>query len=97
MFLLQHVIHNFGTSYAIKILRHLREAAVVGKTKLLVVAQVVQHACREQAITGDIKMPDLPVAPEPMLPNVRIHCYSPTVNTDLKTVVWDGGWSPIPT
>lgn len=64
-------MHDWSASYGIKILRHLREAAVVGKTKLVLIDQVVQYACKSSGVSSDIKLPVVPPVPEFLLSNVR--------------------------
>jgi len=51
IFLLRHVLHDWPNSKAIEILKRLREAAIPGKTRVIVIDMVLQHACaasREQ-------------------------------------------------
>jgi len=45
IFLLRYILHDWLDSKAIKILRRLREVAVPGKTKVLVLDGVIQYAC----------------------------------------------------
>lgn len=70
VFLMRVVIHDWGFSNAVKILRNLRDAAVVGKTKLVLVEQVVKCACKEGSVASDIKLPETPAVPDFLLPNV---------------------------
>jgi hypothetical protein len=70
VFLLRGIMHNWGSSYAIKILRQLRDAAVVGKTKLVIIDPVVSYACRTDFEREGIQMPEKPAVPEFLLPNV---------------------------
>lgn len=70
VFLLRSITHNWSSAYAIKILKQLRASATAGKTKLLIVDQVVKYACKgttlgTEEIPGAIPLP----APEPLLPN----------------------------
>jgi hypothetical protein len=68
--MLRVVIHNWPNQYAIQILGHLREAAVPGKTRLLLVDFIAQYACKgTHPIAKDIPGSDLASAPEPLLPN----------------------------
>lgn len=76
VFLLRLVLHDWGTSSAVKILRQLREAAVVGKTKLVLIEQVVKYACKSLDVPGDIKLPTASPVPEFLLPNARIISYT---------------------
>lgn len=71
IFLIRGVIHNWSSAYAIKILKQLREAAVPGKTKLLMIDQIVRYACKgvkaeEKGILGS----DLAPVPDPLLSNL---------------------------
>jgi hypothetical protein len=52
-------------------MRQLRDAAVVGKTKLLLVDQVVKYACKDENRKGEIRVPEEQSVPEGLLPNVR--------------------------
>lgn len=70
VFFLRFVIHNWNAPEAIKILRRLREAAVPGKTKLMIIEKVITYACKGAAknsheIEGLVSSP----APEPLLGN----------------------------
>jgi hypothetical protein len=68
--MLRLVIHDWPDQYAIQILRHLREAAVPRKTRLLIVGFIAQYACKgTHPIATDIPGSDLATAPEPLLPN----------------------------
>jgi hypothetical protein len=70
IFMLRTVLHNWSNKYAIQILRHLREASVPGKTRLLLVDLIAQYACKgTHPIAKDILGSDLTTAPEPLLPN----------------------------
>jgi len=51
IFLLRSILHNWSNSKAIEILKRLREVAFPGKTRVVVMDAVIQHACpvdREQ-------------------------------------------------
>jgi len=51
IFLLRHILHDWSNSRAIEILKRLREAAVPGKTRMVVIDVIIQYACaadREQ-------------------------------------------------
>ena len=45
IFLLRYILHNWMDSKAIEILRRLREVAVPGKTRVLILDAVIQYAC----------------------------------------------------
>ena len=45
IFLLRNILHDWPNAKAVEILRRLREAAVPGKTKLVVIDAVVGYAC----------------------------------------------------
>ena len=45
IFILRYVLHDWPNTKAIEILKRLREAAVVGKTRVVVVDGVIQYAC----------------------------------------------------
>ena len=45
IFLLRYILHNWPNPKAIEILKRLREAAIPGKTKVLIIDGVVQYAC----------------------------------------------------
>jgi hypothetical protein len=84
IFLLRGVIHNWSTPYAIQILKNLRESAVPGKTRLLLIDLIVQYACTDDT------MSDIPGAdsiaqkvPEPLLPNLGVRT---AYTLDLKCV-----------
>lgn len=70
IFVLRGIINDWGTSSAIKILRRLREAAVAGKTKLILIEQIAQYASKYSGIASDIVRPHAPPVPEFLLPNV---------------------------
>jgi len=69
IFLVRGVIHNWPLDYAIRILRHLRDAAVPGKTRLLMIDQIINYACKGGAKT-EIPGSAPPEVPEPLLPNL---------------------------
>ncbi|KAF9264075.1 O-methyltransferase [Marasmius fiardii PR-910] len=50
VFFLSMILHDYGHALARKILKHLRDAATTGKTKLVIVDQVVPYACPSPAI-----------------------------------------------
>jgi len=63
------VLHNWSDKYALKILKHLRDAATPS-TKLLVVDVILPYACHEteeetDSITGAVSVK----APKPLLAN----------------------------
>ena len=45
LFLLRYILHNWPNAKAIEILKRLREAAVPGKTKVVIIDGVTQYAC----------------------------------------------------
>lgn len=45
VFLLRYVLHDWGNSKAIEIMKRLREVAVFGKTRVVVIDGIVQNAC----------------------------------------------------
>jgi hypothetical protein len=45
VFLLRYILHDWSNGKAIEILKRLREAAVPGKTKVVVIDGVIQYAC----------------------------------------------------
>jgi len=45
IFLLRYILHDWSNSKAIEILKRLREVAIPGKTKVIVIDGVVQYAC----------------------------------------------------
>jgi hypothetical protein len=66
-------MHDWPTAYAIEILKRLREAAVPGKTRLLLVETVLNYACKDfpagvDEICGIEKL--IPSVPEELLPNL---------------------------
>jgi len=70
LFLLRAITNNWSASYAKKILRNLRDAAVVGKTRLLLIDRILSYACKPPPITDyDIEMPAPQPVPEFLLPN----------------------------
>ena len=46
IFLLRYILHDWSNKGAIGILRRLREAAIPGRTKVVVIDGVLQHACK---------------------------------------------------
>jgi hypothetical protein len=44
--LLRYILHDWSNAKAIEILKRLREVAVPGKTKVIVVDGVIQYACK---------------------------------------------------
>lgn len=63
-------MHNWNAPEAIKILRHLREAAVPGKTKLMIIEKVITYACKGVIENShDIEGLVTSSAPEPLLGN----------------------------
>ena len=45
IFLLRYILHDWSNPKAIEILKRLREAAVPGKTRLVVIDGIIQYAC----------------------------------------------------
>ena len=45
IFLLRYVLHDWSNAKAIEILKLLREVAVPGKTKVVVIDGIIQYAC----------------------------------------------------
>ena len=45
VFLLRYILHNWSNKKAVEILSRLRDAAVPGKTKVVIVDGVIQYAC----------------------------------------------------
>jgi len=71
LFFLRMIMHDWGHPYAVEILRHLRDAAIPGKTRLLLVDQVVKHSCKDSyGTTSEIELPADPPIPEGLLPNL---------------------------
>ncbi|GJJ11788.1 hypothetical protein Clacol_006026 [Clathrus columnatus] len=71
LFLLRMITHDWGSSHVITILKHLREAAVPGKTKLLIVDQIAPYACSVPNDEGrNIPGPPPPSVPDVLLPNL---------------------------
>ncbi|KAF8206805.1 O-methyltransferase [Mycena galopus ATCC 62051] len=64
VFLLRHVLHNWGKEKAISILQHLRDAATPA-TKLVCMEKIVPDSVPHSGIPGA----DRPRAPDPLLPN----------------------------
>jgi len=57
IFLLRCILHDWSNSKAIEILKRLREVAVPGKTRVVVMDSIIQHVCavdRKQIGGGDI-------------------------------------------
>ena len=65
VFLLRFIVHDWSDKYAIKILRHLREAATMD-TKLVVIDVIVSHTCKSD--TGSVN-PKISAPPAPLLQN----------------------------
>jgi len=73
VFVLRAIIHDWPTAHAIDILKRLREAAVPGKTKLVLMESVHSHPCKSlptgvDDIVGIEKL--TPSVPEQLLPNL---------------------------
>lgn len=45
IFLLRYILHNWSNEEAIEILERLRKVAVPGKTRIVVIDGIIQHAC----------------------------------------------------
>ena len=45
IFLLRYVLHDWPNAKSVEVLKRLREAAVPGKTKVVVIDSVIQYAC----------------------------------------------------
>lgn len=82
LFFLRAITHDWGSSYVVKILRHLRDAAVVGKTRLLIIDQVAKYACKDDSATTGIHMPVISSGPDFLLANV---CILPSPGPVLQT------------
>ncbi|KAF7352550.1 hypothetical protein MVEN_01220300 [Mycena venus] len=63
-FILKSIIHNWGDSYSLKILTHLR-AAASPDTKLFIVGVILQYLCPSSN--------DSETSPEPLLPSYGAH------------------------
>lgn len=96
VFLLRCIMHNWGTALCIKILRLLREAAIVGKTRLIVVEQIVQYACKSSgAISDGIELPVVSPTPEFLLPNVSIKHEHRDLKFSQKSIAWQSELSEL--
>ena len=71
VFLLHMIIHDWSDKYCIQILKNLRKVAVVGKTTLVIVEAIMDHACEVKEIYMPVKETGAVVkpAPAPLLPN----------------------------
>lgn len=73
VFVLRAIAHDWPTSHAIKILKRVREAAVPGKSKLLIMDSVPNYACRSmpEGVEEIVGIENLaPVVPDEVLPNL---------------------------
>lgn len=64
------IVHVWPSHYASKILKHLRDAAIPGKTRFILIYSIVEYACAETLADAAVT-PDaiLPGAHEPLLSN----------------------------
>jgi len=69
VFMCRMIMHDYGKTYATKILKHLREAATPN-TKLLIIDQIVPYACKVEDDYRNIIGSEGPVHPKPLLPNL---------------------------
>jgi hypothetical protein len=49
---LKNILHNWGDSYNIRLLKHLR-AAATPETRILIVGAIIQHVCPSDGSTSD--------------------------------------------
>jgi hypothetical protein len=77
IFLLRYILHDWSNTKPIEILQRLREAAVAGKTKIVVIDGIIQYVCaadrekiqgaEEIAFEGSEKKGEVPPG---LLPNL---------------------------
>jgi len=76
IFLLRYILHDWSNAKAIEILKRLREVAVPGKTRIVVIDGVIQYACafdRKQVRGAEdivFEGPDKGEVPAGLLPNL---------------------------
>ncbi|KAJ8076312.1 hypothetical protein PM082_000733 [Marasmius tenuissimus] len=99
-FLLSMILHDYGRGPAVKILKHLRDAAAK-HTKLIIVDQVLPYACPSdalgsitQGIPGAEKVQ--PQVPSPLLPNLG-KANTLTYSADLMMLIGLNGEARTPT
>ncbi len=97
VFLLKQIIHDWGDSYAVRILRELRKAAepvitspsnssvAQSGTELLLIDCIIPYICDDAAASSSANIPGLPksTAPVPLLPHFADTDPSPFY-TDLS-------------
>ncbi|KAJ7752262.1 O-methyltransferase [Mycena olivaceomarginata] len=69
VFLLRWVMHDWADSSAVRILKHLRDAATP-QTRLITVDIILPYTCHDTTSTRQIAGAGFPPAPAPLLPNM---------------------------
>ncbi|OCH93672.1 O-methyltransferase [Obba rivulosa] len=85
VFILRAIVHDWSDTYAIKIIRQLREAAT-SETKLVVVDTIVRYTCSSGKEFEDIPGANISDAPAPLLANYGIGGTS-VYQIDLQMMV----------
>ncbi|KAJ6599022.1 S-adenosyl-L-methionine-dependent methyltransferase [Mycena vulgaris] len=93
VFVLKNIIHNWGDSYSLQMLSHLRTAASPN-TKLLIVGVIIQHLCNNNQ-----SAPLLPTygplgESQYMLDMVMLNCFNAREHTaeSLEVLLRKSGW-----
>ncbi|KAL5513561.1 hypothetical protein ACEPAH_3960 [Sanghuangporus vaninii] len=98
IFLLRWILHDWPDKYAIHILKKLRKAAIPGKTKLVIIENLMSYACEPEevpvkevgAVTASSRPPPVPLLPNlggaNLLPYAIDIIVSTTLNAGERTV-----------
>ncbi|KAF8521225.1 S-adenosyl-L-methionine-dependent methyltransferase [Hysterangium stoloniferum] len=87
VFLLHNICHDWPDAFAIKILKHLREAAQP-HTKLLIGDQIIPYACPDDTEASDLPGAAKTLAPPPLLANLgRANAATYQIDLAMQTLL----------